>query len=145
MNLCPYCRAVVGAVIMFPFVVLWRLFPHKEKKLSHAEIIKKSQRNTKIARILVASFMGLMGVWKLVDGEIYFAVFYFGLVLFNLYSVPILRWLAKNMPKTKLKKKTMTKSKPKKENKTLKKIADKHDIICPPIFFVDVKSAEELK
>jgi len=46
-NLCPYCRAVVGAVMMFPFVVLWRLFPHKKTKQTHAEIMRKSQRNTK--------------------------------------------------------------------------------------------------
>ena len=34
-NLCPYCRAIVGAVIMFPFVVLYRLFPHKKKIRTH--------------------------------------------------------------------------------------------------------------
>jgi hypothetical protein len=141
-NLCPYCRAVVGAVIMFPFIVLWRLFPHTKKQLSHEEIIKKSQRNTKIARILVAAIMGLMGVWKLVDSDFFMASFYFGLVLFNLYSVKILRWSAKKLPKRKFKKKSV--KKPKTPSKIVKSIAEKHDIICPPIFFIEKEDVEKL-
>jgi hypothetical protein len=143
-NLCPYCRAVVGAVIMFPFIVLWRLFPHKQKKYTHAEIMKRSQRNTKIARIAVAAFMGIMGVWKLIDGDFFMASFYFGMVIFNLYSVPIFRWIAKNMPKRKFKQKPIKESKPKEPSKIVKSIAEKHDIICPPIFFIEKEDVEKL-
>ena len=90
-NLCPYCRAIVGAVFMFPFIVLWRLFPHKKTKQTHAEIMRKSQRNTKIVRIVVAGVMGGMGIWKIIDNDYFMAIFYFGLVLFNLFSVQILK------------------------------------------------------
>ena len=100
-NLCPYCRAIVGAVIMFPFIVLWRLFPHKKTKQTHAEIMRKSQRNTKIVRIVVAGVMGGMGIWKILDNDYFMAIFYFGLVLFNLFSVQILKWVAQRLPKIK--------------------------------------------
>ena len=30
-NFCPYCRAVLAATLMLPFVYLWRLYPHKPK------------------------------------------------------------------------------------------------------------------
>ena len=110
-NLCPYCRAIVGAVFMFPFIVLWRLFPHKKTKQTHAEIMRKSQRNTKIIRIVVAGFMGGMAIWKILDDDYFMALFYFGLILFNLFSVQILKWVARRLPKTKLKERPIKKQK----------------------------------
>ena len=143
-NLCPYCRAIVGAVIMFPFIVLWRLFPHKPKpKKTHAEIMKRSKRNTLIARIMVAIFMGIMGIWKILDGDYFMAIFYGGMVIFNLFSVQILKWIAKKLPKQKLKQKPFKKSK--EPSKIIKSIAEKHDIICPPIFFIDIQREDELR
>jgi hypothetical protein len=143
-NLCPYCRAIVGAVIMFPFIVLWRLFPHTPKpKRTHAEIMKRSKRNTLIVRIMVTAFMGIMGIWKSLDGDYIMAIFYGGLVIFNLYSVQILKWVTKKLPKQKLKQKPIKKSK--EPSKIIKSIGEKHDIICPPIFFIDVKSEDDFK
>jgi len=140
-NLCPYCRAIVGATILFPFVVLWRLFPHAKKVESHHEIIRKSQRNTLIARLTVAAFMGIMGIWKLIVGDYWMMGFYFALVIFNLYSVPILRWLAKKYPKRKFKKRSIKKLK--EPSKITKKISEKHNIICPPIWFIEKEDVEK--
>jgi hypothetical protein len=52
--------------------------------------------------------------------------------------------LAEKWPKWKRTKKVKT-PKPKKEHKTLAKIVAKHDIICPPVYFVDKSSPEEHK
>jgi len=142
-NLCPYCRAVVGSIIMFPFIVLWRLFPHKKIQRTHEEIMRRSQRNTKIARYAVAGFMGAMGIWKILDGDYFMGIFYFGLVIFNVYSVPILRWVAKKMPKKKFKKKPV--KEPKEPSKIIQSISQRHDIICPPIWFIEKEDAEKLK
>lgn len=141
-NLCPYCRAIVGAVIMFPFIVLWRLFPHKKTKQTHAEIMRKSQRNTKIVRCIVAGFMTAMGIWKILDNDYFMAIFYFGLVLFNLFSVQILKWVAQRLPKIKLKEKPIKKQK--QTPKIVKAISEKHDIICPPIWFIEKGDVEKL-
>lgn len=132
-NLCPYCRAIVGSVIMFPFIVLYRLFPHKKTKSTRQEIIKRSQRNSKIARIIAAGIMGIIGIWHMLDEHYFLAVFYFGLVVFNLFSVSIITWIAKRLPKRKFTKKTI----PQKPSQIIKTITDKHDLICPPIYFID--------
>lgn len=141
-NLCPYCRAIVGAVIMFPFIVLWRLFPHKKTKQTHAEIMRKSQRNTKIVRIVVAGVMGGMGIWKILDNDYFTAIFYFGLVFFNLFSVQILKWVAQRLPKIKHKERQIKKQKP--TPRIIKTISEKHDIICPPLWFIDKEDLGKL-
>lgn len=137
-NLCPYCRAVVGAVIMFPFVVLYKLFPHKEKKRTHQEIMKKSQRDSKIVRIMAVSVMAGLAVWQIVNENYFMTAFYIGLLIFNMFSVQIIRWITKRTPKRKYK------AKPFKEPpKFVKTISEKHDLICPPIFFVDATKDED--
>ena len=40
-NFCPYCRGVLAAFWMIPFVFIWRKFPHKKKELTHDEIMKR--------------------------------------------------------------------------------------------------------
>lgn len=136
-NLCPYCRAVVGGIILFPFVWLKRRLPYTPKKLTHLEAIKKSKRNTMIIKIVVATGMGLFGIWKVIVGEYPMAAFYFGLVIFNLYSTQIMGWIMRHWPKRKIKTKPF-KSK-RKTPEIIKKIETKHDVICPPIFFIDLK------
>jgi len=144
-NFCPYWRAVIGAIVFYPFIVLWRIFPHEKKERTHQEIIARSKRNTKIVRTVVAVGMGIMGVWKLIDGDYLFACFYFGLSLFNLYSVPFLKWVAKNWPHVKFRTRvTKPKKEPRPTPKVIKKLQEFHENTCPPIIFVDVKSEEEL-
>lgn len=145
-NFCPYCRAVVGSLISLPFIFVWRLFPHKErKKENHQEIMKRSKRNTKIVRLGVAVFMGLLAIIKIVEEEYLVSLFYVGLVLFNIYNVKIMKWIIKHLPKFKTKKNNISKSSSKKPSLIIKKIENQHDLVCPPIFFIDVKNASELK
>lgn len=132
-NLCPYCRAVVGAVIMLPFIMLWRLFPHKEKIQTHKEIMKRSQRNSRIVICLVAAVMAGFGIWRLSTESYFLAVFYFGFALFNLFSVRIFKWIATRLPERQFKEKPIKKQ----SSKFVKTITEKHDLICPPIFFID--------
>lgn len=139
-NLCPYCRAVVGAVIMFPFIVLYRLFPHKKKNYTHQEIMKRSQRNSKIVRIIAAGGMAVLGVWSITTENYFLAVFHFGLVVFNLFSVQILTWIAKRIPQRKYK--IQQYKEPKQPSKIVKIISEKHNLVCPPIFFVDTTDKE---
>lgn len=141
-NLCPYCRAIVGAVIMFPFVVLYRLFPHKEKIRTRQEIMRISQRNSKIVRCAAAGGMGALGVWNITTENYFMSAFYFGLVIFNLFSVQILTWIAKRAPKRKYKVRQF--KEPKQPSKFVKTISDKHSLICPPIFFIDKNDEEKL-
>jgi len=141
-NLCPYCRAVVGAAIIFPFVILWRLFPHKEKKRTHEEILKRAQKTSKIVRVVVVCFFILLGLWQLSHGDYFPAAINFGLAAFNIFSVQIFRWIAKRAPKRKYKPKLY--KEPRKPSKIIKKLSEKHDLICPPIFFVDTSQQEDL-
>lgn len=140
-NLCPYCRAVVGAVIMFPFVVLYRLFPHKKKIRTYKEIRRISQRNSKIARCIAAAGMGVFGIWHATTENYFMAIFYFALVIFNLFSIQIFTWVVKRLPKRKYKVRQF--KEPKQPSKIIKTIAEKHDLICPPIFFID--KSDEMK
>lgn len=143
-NFCPYCRAVVGSMISFPFIFLWRLLPHKErKKETHQEIMKRSKRNTTIIRLGVAAFMGFLALLKILDEEYLTSLFYVGLVLFNIYNVRIMKWIIKHMPKFKPKK--ITKFDSEKSSKIIKKIELKHELVCPQIFFIDGKKDSELK
>lgn len=141
-NLCPYCRAVVGVVIMFPFIILWRLLPHKKKIYTHQEIMKRSQKHSKIVRIAVAGVMGAFVVWHMSTGNYFFAGFYVGLVIFNLFSTQILTWVVKKIPKRKFKIQSKESKQP---SKIVKIISEKHDLICPPIFFVDKTDKKTLR
>lgn len=143
-NFCPYCRAVVSSLISFPFIFVWRLLPHKDRKEeTHEQVMKRSKRNSKIIRMIVAVFMGGMAIIKILNGEYLFSLFYLGLVLFNIYNVKIMKWLLKHLPKFKTKK--ITKGDSKSSSKIFKKIESKHDLVCPPIFFIDVRKDYDLK
>lgn len=152
-NLCPYCRALVGALIILPFIVLWRLFPHKPKpKRTHAEQMKRIQRQGWIVRIGAAALNIGFGIRHLLNypelseiiaGTIQLLVAAFVLTG-HIWFPSIIKWIIKKFA---FKKKKITVSsfrKPKKDHKTFQKIVDKHDLICPPIFFVDVKSEDDL-
>jgi hypothetical protein len=138
-NLCPYCRAVVGAVIIFPFVVLWRLFPHKEKKRTHAEIMKRSQRTSKIVRCIAVSIFLILGLWNIFHESYVLAAVHFSMAVFQIFCVQIFSWFAKRAPKRKPK----PYKEPREPSKILKKLSEKHDLICPPMFFVDTSEKKD--
>lgn len=132
-NLCPYCRAVVGAAIMLPFIILWRLFPHKKKIYTHKEIMKRSQIHSRIVLSIAASIMAGIGIWHLTTENYFLAVFYFGFALFNLFITQIFKWIATRIPEKQFKEKPIKKQ----PSKIRDTIIEKHDLICPPIFFID--------
>jgi len=140
-NFCPYCRAIVGSVISLPFVYLWRLFPHKPKKeRTHAEIIKRSEKFNKIVRyVFGAGFAGYAAYKIIVDSDYLMGAFYIGLAAFQFKSPEVLKWIimqtAKRLPKRK------HKDKPRKQRTVspefFKKLQKKHEVICPPVYFID--------
>lgn len=151
-NLCPYCRAVLASFIIVPFVYVWRLFPHKAKsKITHKQRMRRLQIQSWIARGIGASINFAFGIKNLtmdnnvevVTGLIQIAL---GLLLLtgHLWIPELIRKILIYLPKRKLKP-----QKVKKESTHFrefsKKIQDKHDIICPPIFFVSEENPEELK
>lgn len=145
-NFCPYCRAVMGSLISFPFIFLWRLLPHKEHtKETHEEVMNRSKRNTKIIRIGVAAFMGILAIIKILEGEYFVSLIYLGLVLFNLFNFKIFQWVLKHRIKFKIKKNKITKFGSNRSSKIIKKIESKHELVCPPIFFIDLRKDCELK
>ncbi len=147
-NLCPYCRAVVASTVLLPLVFLWRLFPHKKKERTHAEIMKRSEKTSKIVRYTIAGGFVAFGVWKIIHEDYGMGVFYLGLAVFNVKSPKILKWVVTRLNKIHLRKgkpKVIKVKEPKKPSKILTTISKKHDAICPPIFFVDVKNPEELR
>jgi hypothetical protein len=151
-NFCPYCRALVGAVITSPFVYLYRLFPHKQRKdMTRAEIMKASKRRTFLSLIIAGGINYGLAAKYFVFGEWWAGIPSFAigtLLIFGYWKSEaigkFLVTLAEKWPKWKRTKKVKA-PKPKKEHKTLAKIAAKHDIICPPVYFVDKSSPEEHK
>lgn len=152
-NLCPYCRAVVGSALTLPFVYIWRLFPHKPKdEETRASMLKRANRNSWIARTVGAGFNFAMAIKHIVfDGEIMIVMgivqIGIGIMLLtgHLWLPSLVRWIILHAPKRRVKVDNSEIIKPKKEHKTLQKIAKKHDIICPPIYFVEVKPDQDLK
>lgn len=151
-NFCPYCRAMVGAVITSPFVYLWRLLPHKKKEPLTREGIKKAARRRTIMMLsIVGTVNGGIAVKNLYYGEYYNAAIQIGIVAFIFlgfkYSekfgkamVKLVDWIAKHRkPKVKVKKVKA----PKKPSKLRAKLAEKHDIYCPPVHFIDKSKPEE--
>ncbi len=153
-NLCPYCRAVVASVVLLPFHAIWRLFPHKKREETRAAMMKRSDRNFTIVRGVVAGAFGAFGVYKIIEGDYWFGAFYMVLVAFNVRSPEIFKWVAtklnpamERLAKWNFKRWKKNQGKPKRMKVTpefFKKLSEKHDAICPPIFFVDVKDAKEL-
>lgn len=153
-NLCPYCRALVGATITIPFLYLWRLLPHKEKKEMTREQIKKaSHRRSWIARGIGGGINISLGIKNILDfteggyitGIIQIAI---GVTLLTIhiwgtYFLKGYLRLSRLVPK----RKPQEKKEPKqhKPSHIVLKIQEKHDVICPPIFFVDVKNNSELR
>jgi len=153
-NFCPYCRAVLGASLMLPFVYLWRLYPHKPKpKKTHAEIMKNIHRRGWIARIGAASINAGFGINHLIngldDGTFVIAIIQFALAASlltgHLWAPQIIRWLILHSPKWERKPKPDKPTKSKEPSKIVQKIKSTHDIYCPPIFFVEPINLNKLK
>ena len=110
-NLCPYCRALVGAIITLPLLYLWRLFPHKKKKeMTIQEIRKASHRRSWIARGIGGGLNIALGIKNILDfteggyiaGIIQISL---GLVFFtaHLWGPGFIKFIIKHSPKRKIK------------------------------------------
>jgi hypothetical protein len=155
-NLCPYCRALIGAALTAPVLYIYRLFPHKKsnKPMTIEQIRKNSRRRTWISLGIAATINAGFGIKNVLSGDeaglitgliqIAFGLCFLTGNWWGQYLVKAIVKLSALIPQKKQVKKSKE-SNPKKVHKTLAKIAEKHDIICPPIFFVDMHKPEELK
>lgn len=155
-NLCPYARAVVAAIVTIPFVYLWRKYPHKPKpKRTHAEIMKNMERRSLVIRILAGGVNISLGLKNIIfDGgsggiitgiiQILIGV---ALMTSHMWAPQSVRWIIKHWPKVKWnrEKKISQKKEPKNPSNISKKIHETHDIICPPIWFVDMGEQKNLR
>jgi len=153
-NFCPYCRAVFAAIACLPLVYLWRLYPHKPKpKKSHAEVMKGVNRRAWIIRGFCAAFNIIFGAKNIIlgmDDGMYIAgiiqiVLGVALITGHLWAPKVIRWLILHSPKWERKHKPKKIKKPREPSKLEQKIKSKHDVYCPPIFFVEDIDQEELK
>lgn len=153
-NFCPYCRAVVAAIACLPFVYLWRLYPHKPKpKKTHDEIMKSVHRRGWIARCIGAGINAAFGLNHFVngyeDGTYVIGIIQFALAASlltgHLWAPQMIQWIILHSPKWERKHKPKKIKKPREPSKLAQKIKSKHDIYCPPIFFIENVNQEKLR
>lgn len=139
-NFCPYCRAVVMGIILFPFAFIVKLFPKRKKK---AFDIKKSRRNTKIIRIVAMIGISLFGVHQLYVGNYGLAIFHFSVASFQIWGKYVFDWYRKYYEKKLAKKPKQTVVVTKKNPSLIMTyLYTNHNKVCPPIAFVDENDTE---
>ena len=143
-NLCPYCRALVAAISLLPFVwVSKKISRKKSKDLSYEERMAQIERRSKIIRWSCASVNFALGAKNILFGEYIFAAINIAVGLVLLYNKPIFSWIIKHWPKRKSKPKKKSSIKPKKNPSLIRVyLESNHDKICPPIAFVDKNDTE---
>ena len=151
-NFCPYCRAVLWGVMAFPFVSIWRLFPHKPKKeKSHEEIMKGMRRKNILVRCFAGGINFALGIHRIIYEEYILGAIQIGIgvVLIIVFQypqwfAPPLRYLFKFFEKLWPKKKQKQKEeKPLKSPSFIKTyLTENHDKFCPPVAFVDSNDTE---
>lgn len=154
-NFCPYCRAVVAAAVTVPFVYLWRKYPHKPKpKKTREEITRGMERRSLIIRLIAGGINIALGLSKFITDPP--GLWFVGVILIasgvilitaHRWGSKLVRWIIEHSPKVRWKRKAKPKKekKPKTPSQLAKKIHEKHEIICPPIFFVDTPETESLR
>jgi len=157
-SFCPYCRAVVTSIVVFPFVALYRLIPkRKPKKLDHKERLRRMEIRSKIIRALCGGLNIGLGIKAIViDNSIEIGIIQIGIgigLIFLNQSAVLVRKIYNSVDfgykRTKelliklhiLKVKTKKIPKLKEPQTTPNFIkaffADNHSKYCPPVSFVD--------
>ena len=141
LNFCPYCRAVVWSIVLFPFVVLSKLIPRREKKPFD---IKKSKRNMKIIKILAMILIGSFGIHQLIVGNYGLAIFHFAVASFQIWGGIVFKlyfnWQEKRLfKKPKQRPKQTTQKNP---SLLMAYLHSNHNKICPQVTFVDENDTE---
>ena len=157
-NFCPYCRAVVTSLILFPFTAIYKLIPkRKPRRLSLEESKRKLEMRSKIVRGFCGALNITLGLKNLlIDGSVEVAIFQFALglgVIFLHQSAVIIGKIyhlgysgCKKVKKLlvtlhilkEVKKVKAPKSKePKTPNFVQAFFSENHEKYCPPVRFVD--------
>jgi len=156
-SFCPYCRAVVTSMIVFPFVILYKLLPkRKPKKFDLKERRKRIEKQSKIIRTICGVVNIALGIKAIVlDHSIEFAIIQFVLgigLIFLHQSATLIRKIYNsiyfcykkikkflinlNILKVKTKKNLEPKE-PKTPNFIQAFFTQNHHKYCPPVSFVD--------
>ncbi len=141
-NFCPYCRAVVMSVTLFPFAVIKNLIPQRKKKPFD---IKKSKRNTKIVKIAVIAVFAVWGTTNLLEGNYWMAIFQYSVGSFQVWGKYFFEYIAKWSAKREKKKQKEEKPKVEKiKNPSLflAYLKSNHSKVCPPVSFVDTNDTQ---
>ena len=157
-NFCPYCRAVVTSLVLFPFSALYKLIPkRKSRRLSFKESQQRLERRSKIIRGICGGLnIGLGLKSLLIDGSVEIAIIQFalgvGLIFLHQSAIvigKIYNFVYSGCKKTKkllitlhipkeVKKVKVAKSKePKTPNFVQAFFSENHEKYCPPVTFVD--------
>ncbi len=132
-NFCPYCRAVVMSVMLFPFAVIKNLIPQRKKKPFD---IKKSRRNTKIIKIVVIGVFTVWGTVNLLQGDYLMAIFQYSVGSFQLWGKYLFEYIAKWTAKREEKQENPPVL-PKNPSLLLAYLKSNHSKVCPPVTFVE--------
>lgn len=139
-NLCPYLRALVSAVILFPFAVIAKRLPKRKQKPFD---IKKSRRNTNIIKGVVIVIFAIWGTYNLLQGEYAMAAFQYGAGSFQWWGKYLFEYIAKIAAKREEEKeKDYTPKLPNNPSIFLTYLKTNHSKVCPPIAFVDENDTE---
>ncbi len=139
-NLCPYMRAVVSAVILFPFAIIAKRLPKRKQRPFD---IKKSRRNTNIIKVVVIVIFAIWGTHNLLQGNYFMAAFQYGAGSFQWWGKYLFEYIAKLAEKREAKKeKDDTPKLPKNPSLFLTYLHTNHNKICPSVAFVDKNDTE---
>jgi len=156
-SFCPYCRAVITSMIVFPFVALYKLLPkRKPKKFDLKERRKRLEIHSKIIRYTFGGLnIGLGIKYVVFDNLIELSIIMFalgiGLIFLDQTAIVIRKiFNSANFCYKKIKKvlfdigilKVKTKKipipkEPKTPNFVQAFFTENHDKYCPPVSFVD--------
>ena len=155
-SFCPYCRAVLTSLIIFPFVVLYKLIPKKEpKQYNREESRKRMDRRSKIVRVMCGSVNIALGIRSILDNSIEIGFIQIGLgigLMFLFQSAIFFRKIYSliyscykkikniliNLHILKVKTKKIPKAeKPKTPNFVQAFFSENHSKYCPPVAFVN--------
>lgn len=155
-SFCSYCRAIVTSLVVFPFVVLYKLFPKgKPKKFDLKERRRKMEIRSKIIRAVCGGINIVLGIKSILDNTVEVGIIQIiiGIGLIFLYQLVIIvrkiynpvnfcykktKKLLINVGILKVKtKKIPEPQEPKTPNFIQAFFAENHNKYCPPVTFVD--------
>lgn len=169
-NFCPYCRGVLYSAISLPFVYIWRLLPHKERKeLSHEETKARMKRRGLWIKCIASGIQFPLAVVNIVAGNYSAAIFQiiFGILLIGIFLLlpykydetakilgpplrkyvwPVIKPIVNFISKYLKERKHIEKEHKVKNPSIIKTYLDsKHSAICPVVCFIDKVDQEKLQ